>query len=193
VSLYDNWDKYSKAGRLGMAGCQILADWKRERDSLRSQLTEAQGREAVLREALEDIKGFECDGSWLDEYQHGYMVGYNEAIKQVTEDVIDKALSTPSPAADIVQLEQGPWPQFVRDVKIKKALEKLPQELKKAVSDPNNYDCEELTFPPVWASDEQAEEIDEWINELLKFAGEMAEGIVNNALAALEKEGGSDG
>jgi len=57
-SLWERWHELSKRGGLDVAGCQMLADWKREADQLRAQLQE---REAVLREALEKILTAETD------------------------------------------------------------------------------------------------------------------------------------
>lgn len=83
MSLYEKWLEYSKRGGLDTAGCQILADWKREVDQLRVQLFEAQAQVSRLREALESV-------NWEAKQDDHY------AILSIT----GKTLSYPSPAAD---------------------------------------------------------------------------------------------
>jgi len=53
MSLFDKWNEFSRRGGLDTAGCQILADWKKEADQLRAQLQQAEAREAALQEALQ--------------------------------------------------------------------------------------------------------------------------------------------
>jgi hypothetical protein len=69
-----------------------------------------------------------------------------------------------------------------REGALREALEKLPQELRKKVSDPNLYDYEELTFPPEWANDEQREELEDWLSRFLERAGQLAGGTAEDSI-----------
>lgn len=61
--LWNRWHEFSKQGGLDTAGCQILADWKKEADQLRARV---QKLEAVLfdiekRCASLERDALECD------------------------------------------------------------------------------------------------------------------------------------
>jgi hypothetical protein len=58
--------------------------------------------------------------------------------------------------------------------------EKLKAYLKSKLSDPNNYDSYELTFPPSWATREQQIELESWLNRLLNHTANMAAGVVDD-------------
>lgn len=129
MSLYDKWHEFSKKGGLDAAGCQILTDWKREADQLRTvnegimdinkklgdelkclegQLSEAHAREAGLREALKGML-LSADCRW-EELREGH--DWPEACEKAR-----KALSSPSPVVERVRkpATSGP-PIFFREV-----------------------------------------------------------------------------
>jgi len=87
MSLYEKWHKFSDTGGLSTAGCQILADWKRERDQLKAQLQQAEEREKSLTDALEmvgmTVVAYEYPAKdrleWIDKQVEKALAAYDKA------------------------------------------------------------------------------------------------------------------
>lgn len=105
---YHNWSRGGKCRRPSVLRLneknQEILNLKVRNQTLESQLSTANQEIRGLREALETIKTYSAgpaitigDLNEKDDFADGHVYGYNSAIEQITEEVIDKVLSHPTP------------------------------------------------------------------------------------------------
>lgn len=126
-----------------------------------------------------------CAGTWpeqnaVDEWLKKHDIGVHFKIAMELKNAVTKYRLEVQKERD--QLRTANAELSTQVGALREAMENLPKELKKKVCDPNYYDYEELTFPPNWANEEQRQELEDWLDRLLEHAGQLAEGVADDAI-----------